>query len=203
MELLQVLNLSPEPGQSPIPSLTPTKNHLRWAMSCNSAKSNLPERYAREINFKMKHPRSNQASNCFSKDGNCPKNILDVSRDMLALTSFQIALYKCFKIYTEHNSLYWCRKLWLLIFLSEGVEKLHLCEEAKAALYTSPPLEYIHYKAITERTSALPQQCSTPLVKVFSFTVHSLLSLLALADHCSENTFGHFYNIRTVVFSRE
>lgn len=119
MELLQVLNLLPERGQSPIPSLNPTKNHLRWALSCISAKSNFPERYAREINFKMKHPCSNQASKCFSKDGNCPKNILDISRAILALKFVQIALSKCFKIYTEHNSLYWCRKLWLLIFLPE------------------------------------------------------------------------------------
>lgn len=88
-------------------------------LSCISAKSNFPERYAREINFKMKHPCSNQASKCFSKDGNCPKNILDISRVILALKFIQIALSKCFKIYTEHNSLYWCRKLWLLIFLPE------------------------------------------------------------------------------------
>lgn len=151
----------------------------------------------------MKHPCSNQASNCFSKDGNCPKNILDVTQVILALKFFQTALYKCFKIYTEHNSLYWCRKLWLLIFLSKEWKNSSMWKGQSSSIHFTTIGKKMHYKAITEKTSALSKQCSKPTEKVFSFTVHSLLSLPAIADHCSENTCGHFYNIRAVVFSRE
>lgn len=157
------------------------------------------KRYTRETNFKMKHPCSNQAYNCFSKDGNCPKMSL---RLFWHWSSFRQHYTSALR-FTQSTIAYIGAGSFGCLFSSLRSGKTPLCEKAKAALYTSPPLEKMHYKAITEKTSALSKQCSKPTEKVFSFTVHSLLSLPAVADHCSENTCGHFYNIRAVVFSRE